>query len=110
MSRKRDRAVQEHWEALAAYGCWVCCQPAQMHHATGGSMKARGIHKGMGQKNSDWLVIPLCERHHTGVDGLHKIGVAQWEERFGPQAVMLDAITQATQTDVWHNARQERVK
>jgi len=30
--------------------------------------------QGMAQRASDWLVIPLCEFHHTGKNGIHGHG------------------------------------
>lgn len=59
------------WKSrVAAIGCIACREleatqdiPAQLHHPRTG--------QGKGQRASDWLSIPLCERHHTGKDGIH---------------------------------------
>jgi hypothetical protein len=45
----------------------------------------------MGRKTPDDCAIPLCANHHVGAEGLHKIGVREWERRFGPQMTMLEA-------------------
>lgn len=54
---------------VADLGCSMCRRmgypgtPAQLHHPREGV--------GMAQRQSDWLVIPLCEPHHTGSKGWH---------------------------------------
>lgn len=103
----RSRALQEHFDKVAALGCIVCLlakniQVApQLHHAKGGSMKLRGVHKAMSQKTSDWLVLPLCPHHHVDGEGIHKLGVETWEERFDKQDFYLDVIARYLETDVW---------
>lgn len=59
------------WKSkVASLGCIACRQlenaldvPAQLHHPR--------IGQGRGQRANDWLSIPLCQRHHTGNDGIH---------------------------------------
>ena len=59
------------WKSqVASLGCIACAIleqtddiPAQLHHPRTG--------QGKGQRASDWLVVPLCERHHEGKDGIH---------------------------------------
>lgn len=54
---------------VADLGCSMCRRmgypgtPAQLHHPREGV--------GMAQRQSDWLVIPLCEYHHNGSKGWH---------------------------------------
>ena len=54
---------------VAGLGCALCRRlgygetPAQLHHPREG--------QGMAQRASNWLVIPLCEPHHTGNHGWH---------------------------------------
>lgn len=54
---------------VADLGCAMCRRmgypetPSQLHHPREGV--------GMAQRQSDWLVIPLCEQHHTGSKGWH---------------------------------------
>lgn len=54
----------------------------------------RGIvSRGMGQKTSDWLVIPLCFNHHVGEEGIDngiRFTVKEWEDTFGRQRDHLD--------------------
>lgn len=62
--------VERDWmNAVAALGCVACRNsglgptPCQVHHIRTG--------QGMGQRASNFLVLPLCEAHHTGPNGLH---------------------------------------
>jgi len=100
---------------LAERGCmlqqWageLCEGPTHIHHCGGGSMKDRGVHKGKGTKNSDWLVLPLCMRHHTGQAGIHALGVRSWEALYGTQADWLDLLADELQIDPWARAREDR--
>lgn len=62
--------------------CIICQAPKpHPHHVIGhgfggGAMKA-----------DDYLVIPLCGKHHTGDDGVHR-GHESWESRHGCQLKM----------------------
>lgn len=76
-------------DAVAALGCMVCVQPAQIHHAKGGSMRG---HAGTGLRSADDLALPICMHHHTGAEGIHTLGVLTWEARFGAQLEMLIAV------------------
>lgn len=100
--------LSAHFNRVAAIGCCICGQPAQLHHATGGSMIERGVMRGMSQKVSDWLVIPLCERHHTGRDGIHAIGVDAWEGRYGSQAGWVDHVGGLLELDLWTLAKEPK--
>lgn len=83
---------RDYLDRIASFGCMVCRKTAQIHHIVGGSAKAAGIRRGMSQKVRDEHVIPLCELHHTGNEGIHKIGVLTWEARYGTQVDMWIAI------------------
>jgi hypothetical protein len=64
-------AEKEYMGRVAALGCYLCNHlghghvPAQVHHVREG--------QGMAQRASNWLTVPLCERHHANysVDGWH---------------------------------------
>jgi hypothetical protein len=65
-------------------------------------MKLVGVHKGLGQKTSDWLCIPLAHRYHVGVHGIDgALGVTAWEARFGTQVEHLDAVCRRLGYNVW---------
>jgi len=68
--------------------------PVTLHHCHGGSMAEAGINRGVSQKPSDWLIIPLAARYHTGefgIDSGHPVwgDVEMWEEQFGSQMDLL---------------------
>ncbi len=48
--------VQQHKARVAAMRCLICGAEANLHHPR--------FCVGMGQRASDWLVIPLCKAHH----------------------------------------------
>jgi hypothetical protein len=100
--------IRRHWDAVAAMGCVVTgMRPATIHHCHGGSMKLRGVHRSIGRKTSDWLVIPLSWYLHVGDDGIDRIGVLRWERRHGEQASFLDRICTRLGVDVWAKAAAE---
>lgn len=113
MSKKAPSAeIKRHWHRLSfEIGCLISGEtPATIHHCHGGSMKIRGIHVGIGMKSSDWLVIPLAARFHTGefgIDsGMGKIkGVKEWEKAFGNQADFIDMLSARLKIDLWEKAR-----
>ena len=108
MKEQRPREVQEHWERVAAVGCVLSGMPATIHHCHGGSMR-EFVHKGLGQKTSDWLVIPLAPRYHTGELGIDaSLGVIEWEHRFGSQVGHLDDLCQELGVNVWKKAGIDR--
>lgn len=47
---------KQYMDRIASLGCIVCGRPATLHHPR--------FAVGMAQRNSDWLVIPLCKTHH----------------------------------------------
>lgn len=77
--------------AVAELGCMICGQPAQIHHARGGSMRYVES-AGVGTRTGDDCAIPLCAHHHTGREGIHTLGVLTWEALHGSQASMLTTV------------------
>lgn len=80
-------AIRYHWDWIGRQPCCVCHGgPTTIHHCHGGSIAEAGLHKGLGQKTSDWLVIPLCPDHHVGRHGIDgAMGVKRWEAAYGSQ-------------------------
>lgn len=77
-----SRALQQHKATVAALGCILCLHclaiegtPAELHHPRHGT--------GMGQRASDWDVIPLCPEHHRGNSGIHGLGTKGFVKRWG---------------------------
>lgn len=67
-------AEREHMGRVAALGCLLCGQPAEVHHIREG--------QGMAQRASNWLTVPLCPEHHRGNEGLHGLGERGFERRY----------------------------
>jgi len=102
--------IKRHWDKVASLGCIVTgITPATIHHIHGGSVKLLGIHKGMGQKANDWLVLPLAYALHTGVEGIDgSMGVLTWEKKYGSQVEHLDEVCRRLGYNVWQKAGLER--
>lgn len=62
--------------------CIVCQAPnPDPHHVIGHGLS------GVAMKADDHLTIPLCNKHHTGDQGVHR-GHESWEHKFGCQLEM----------------------
>lgn len=48
--------IKQYKGVVASLGCIICGGPAELHHPRAG--------RGMSQRGSDWLCIPLCPGHH----------------------------------------------
>lgn len=64
-------AEKKHMGRVAQLGCFMC-------HATGYGHEDAQVHhlregEGMAQRGSNWLTVPLCDRHHSNAspDGIH---------------------------------------
>jgi len=79
-----EKERSERFNALFEMGCAICGQPPQIHHLIGTKWR------GMGQKAHDMYTIPLCLNHHTGQQGIHKVGMRQWEFQYGTQEELLE--------------------
>lgn len=95
--RKVPKEIREHWDRIAKLGCLLTFTPdPTIHHCHGGSVRERWGDKampGMGQKQNNWLVIPLAARLHTGLAGIDSgMGVKAWEERYESQVALLDRL------------------
>lgn len=72
----------------------------------GRELTALGLGRGMGQKTSDWLVIPLCNHHHVGDMGIDSsFGVESWQFYFGSQLKHLHTVSEKLGIDVIERAR-----
>ena len=71
---------------------------------------------GVGQKQNDWLVIPLAPRLHVGDEGIDSgqgMNVAKWEAKYGSQWDYLtkvrDAILKRHGYDIFERAKISQV-
>lgn len=68
-----------------------------------------GFGRGVSQKTSPWLVIPLCLNHHTGRAGVDSgMGVATWEGHHGSQVKHLETVSALLGVDVFEKARKKK--
>lgn len=96
-----------HFARVAQLPCFATGKfPVQLHHPIGGSMVERVGVRGT-KKHSDYLVLPLHHDAHQGADGVHTIGVLEWEAKFGAQAQMIDDLGKLLRLDLWGLARQD---
>jgi hypothetical protein len=85
------KADKEHMNQVASIGCILCdhlgygATPAQLHHIREG--------QGMSQRASNFLVVPLCETHHTGTPGVHGLGEKGFYTRYKLSELDLLAMT-----------------
>jgi hypothetical protein len=80
------KAEKLHLNRVADLGCIICHQPAERHHLRAGV--------GMGQRNTNFNVIPLCPLHHrTGGYGtaIHA-GIKAFEQNFGTEQQLLTRV------------------
>ena len=81
-------------QQVADKGCVVCGGPAEIHHITTGV--------GMGQRASNYQVIPLCPFHHRlGGSGyaIHA-GKKTWEAKYGSEMDHLHRVQEELGLDV----------
>lgn len=75
------KAERAHLSQIAEQGCVLCLHlgygrtPAEIHHLRSGM--------GMGQRNNNMNVIPLCPEHHRGNTGFHGLGRRAFERKYG---------------------------
>ncbi len=84
--------VRRHWTKVAELGCILTGRPAEIAHCHGGSIKLLGseFHPGWGQKQNDWLVLPLApEIHRIGPKSLDGGSVDEWEDHWDLQIKLL---------------------
>lgn len=78
--KKATTSERIHMGKVAAQGCVLCRRlglgetPAEVHHIREG--------RGMGQRATHFLTIPLCPEHHRGGNGIHLLGPAEFERRY----------------------------
>lgn len=106
-------AVRRYWTQIAAMGCICCGSPAHIAHAHGESLivygrtLGRDYQKAKGKKlpYMDWLVLPICPRHHIEAsDSLDKYPEA-WEDRWGPVVYWLNIMVERTGVNIWALAK-----
>jgi len=85
-----SKAEKEHMSKVAALGCVACRligyydTPAELHHPRSG--------QGVGQRASNFDVIPLCPTHHRqgGYGVAIHAGKKAFEDKFGTENELLE--------------------
>jgi hypothetical protein len=77
---------ESYLDRVAALGCIICEQPAEIHHIRDG--------QGMSRKASDKEVLPLCPAHHRhgGPGVAFHAGKRTWESLYGTQRALLEEV------------------
>lgn len=84
-------AGKRHMGKVAEVGCILCRHigagqtPAEVHH-----LKEEC---GAGQRQSDFLTVPLCPEHHRGNQGIHGLGRRAFERTYRLTELDLLAMT-----------------
>lgn len=82
---------KRHLQRVADLGCILCRHlgygqtPAEVHH-----LKEEC---GAGQRQSDFIVAPLCPEHHRGASGIHGLGRKAFERTYRMTELDLLAMT-----------------
>ena len=84
--------TRKHEQLVRQLPCAVSRRtPVTIHHTHGGSVKDRGWHVGVAQRQNPFLVIPLHFDFHVGDYGIDAgVGVQSWEAEWGTQISMLE--------------------
>lgn len=106
LSKLERDVIDGHRTLVADMGCILTGKyPATLHHCHGGSLKDNGIHRGMGQRPSEFLIIPLIADLHTGRDGIDSgMGVRTWERKYGTQMDHLREVSRRVKYNVFELA------
>jgi len=78
---KKDKRVlaPKYLDFVRTLTCSACGSPeVNPHHVIGHGFSGGAL------KPDDYLTIPLCNKHHTGDEGVHR-GHKSWEFQFGSQ-------------------------
>jgi hypothetical protein len=100
--------IRQHWARVVEHGCIITQQPAEIAHCHGGSISDElppSFRPGVAQKQSDWLVLPLCPRlHRLGPNSLDGGSVREWEATWGTQMDFLRELSGRLGYDVFERA------
>lgn len=86
MSKKANAEEKRHMAMVAKLKCVV--------GPSGCDYNGRGSHvhhalTGAGRNKDHMKVLPLCENHHTGKDGIHTLSRNIWGKIHGSEMVLL---------------------
>lgn len=85
MKKPMTKAQKRVADKIAALGCIVCVNeglgetPCQIHHCETGAGGRRDHDK----------IIGLCDFHHNGAEGVHKLSRPIWQEKYGTEQQLM---------------------
>lgn len=89
------KAEKAHKAKLADMACMICERIYGQH--AGGNVQLHHLRTGGWGKGDFTTLMPLCEKHHTGSEGIHTLGTKAWERKFDvSQKDLLDIIKERT--------------
>lgn len=104
--------IRRFWFRVAALGCVVCGNPAEIAHVVGKPSVTERIRepkpKGKKLQRHDFLVLPACPFHHRLAPDSLDLNPREFERRYGPVAGHLDAIAAVLDVDVWAHSQRGR--
>lgn len=80
MAKAPTKAQRAKWEKMRSLGCLICGAPPAIHHCE----------TGMGGRKDHDKVIPICQFHHQGAQGIHTIGRKKWQELYGTEQELIE--------------------
>lgn len=83
--------IYEYNARVASVGC-ILCHHLRLGH-TNPSLHHLREGRGLSQRGSDWLVVPLCREHHQGATGFHGLGKSGFFTRYKLDELDLLAMT-----------------
>ena len=101
---------RKHQKNVRELGCCVCRNPVNTtyHHCKSGSMTewfGYELSPGTGQKQNEFLGIPLCWHHHVFDQGVDSgMGVITWEGQYGTQVYYLRWVNKQLEYDIWEES------
>lgn len=100
------KAIARHQALVRSMPCVVTgSSNVTLHHCHSGSLREAGITRGVGQRPSDWLVIPITLDLHIGNGGIDgSKGVISWEKEHGTQMDHLKKVFQQVGYNGFHIA------
>lgn len=107
ISLDERKAILAHHDRVRELPCVVTGRHGvTLHHCHSGSLGDSGINRGMSQRPSDWLVIPIIADLHVGPKGIDgQIGVRSWERENGMQIDHLKTVCRELGYNVFHEAK-----
>ena len=94
LAKKKSKTKDEkNWlNKISNFGCVVCRKHYEIDDAPAANCHHIRQGMGAGQKNSHYMVLPLCHHHHQsgGHGEAFHAGQKIWEKKYGTEAELLE--------------------